>query len=544
MHATTGLRLVVPAVLCLAEVRTSRAQEIVWEVDGKADRRWMGWSVAKVSDLDGDGVSEVLVGAIDTDGLGKAKLFSGIDGHVVLDWDGPPFDPGEGNSLFGNSVDGVGDLDRDGIHDLIVGAPYEKARDSSGKFQIGAAFVYSGAHGSHGSLIYEVRGDATASDLGQAVLGLNDLTGDGIDDFLVTAPGAVDANGVAVGSVFVYSGADASLVYRVDYDRGTANDVSRTYGELAARIPDTDGDGIDEWAIATPYDADSSGKFGSYGGSVELHSGATGARLWRIFGSRLDQLGTGLAAIDDFNRDGVADVLVGAPQDFCRNGYALVASGVDGRTLNTWKGNVQGGLFGQTVSSPGDVNGDGAPEVAVTSIYVIRSGCRGDVRTTGGAFLNLFSGTSSQELYRWFAVGGAGTRASPFEDVDHDGYPEMIFSDPGYWTDDYAAAGTVRLERGGEFWLYGQSEFAGVQPFSFTMGELPGATTLLFAVTDFAGVPTFLPIDWTDFNGQTSVTLTHNIPPGLSGLVADFTSFALDGAGRAVASAPFTVTFW
>jgi hypothetical protein len=233
MRRDCRLRLFVPAVLCLSGVRAVRAQEVVWEFDGKADRRWMGSAVAKVQDRDGDGVSEVLVGAIDIDALGKAKLLSGIDGRVLLDRDGPPFDPGLGNSRFGTSVAGVGDL-----------------------------------------------------------------VGDGVDEFLVTAPAAVDANG----------------------------------------------DGVDDWVIASPHDADSSGHGG---GSVELHSGAGGALPWRIFGSGFDKFGTGLAGIDDFDGDGIADVLVGAPQNFCGHGYAPVASGVDGRTLHTWTGSELGGLSGR-----------------------------------------------------------------------------------------------------------------------------------------------------------------------------------------------------
>ena len=101
-----------------------------------------GWSVASAGDLNGDGIPEPIVGAHGQDHEGRAFVFHGRDGtllHTLV----PPSDSGaEG---FGWTVNSAGDLNRDGTPDIIVGAPYSSVE---GRSTQGRAYVYSGTDGS------------------------------------------------------------------------------------------------------------------------------------------------------------------------------------------------------------------------------------------------------------------------------------------------------------------------------------------------------------------------------------------------------------
>ena len=155
-----------------------------------------GYSVSGAGDVNGDGVSDVIVGARGADHYTNAAWVyfgnpkgAGWAGHSVLR--GPT-----ARDDFGVSVSGAGDFNGDGYDDVVVGSD---TVDSA----TGAAWVYSGGgSGVITASVAMVIGPSADSGFGVSVSGAGDVNGDGFDDVIVGAPGA-DAN---VGAAYVYLG--------------------------------------------------------------------------------------------------------------------------------------------------------------------------------------------------------------------------------------------------------------------------------------------------------------------------------------------------
>ncbi|MEL6429362.1 MAG: hypothetical protein AAFR54_09295 [Planctomycetota bacterium] len=325
----------------------------LWAFGGPGNGDSLGFSVAGLGgDVDGDGVHDLVAGARFSDlagpSFGAAYVLSGADGSVIR------VHVGAGsNGRFGEGVGAAGDVDMDGTVDVIVGARLDAASGSN----TGAARVFSGANG---ALLYELFGDDSADLFGRAVGTAGDVDGDGHDDFFASAPGD-DDNGALSGSLRVYSGASGAELRRFDGD--AAGDL---FGGKAVAFGDVDGDGFPEFAV---------GMIGSSfaatdRGAVRVFDGATGATLYTLGGSTLGgEYGAAVSAAGDVDFDGAPDLLVGARLDDDGTGLMLgsasVHSGVDGTEI--WKvfGPTDLSQFGDTAACLGDANGDGVPDVAV-----------------------------------------------------------------------------------------------------------------------------------------------------------------------------------
>lgn len=152
------------------------------------------------------------------------------------------------------------------------------------------------------------------------------------------------------------------------------------FGWIARRIGDVDGDKVADFTTSAPtYPVE-----GTPGGRVYVYSGKTGKLLWQHTGKKGEQLGIGIEAAGDTNRDGIPDVIAAGPG----SGYGYTFSGRDGRILRTHgEGNTNIG-FGRHTSTAGDMNGDGHADVFI--------GAPGDANGAGRA--TVFSGKDGAVL--------------------------------------------------------------------------------------------------------------------------------------------------
>ncbi len=381
-----------------------------WTGDSAVDE--FGRSVSSAGDVNGDGFPDLIVGADGDDnngtGSGSARVFSGLDGSILYTFDGD-----SPSDRFGFSVSGAGDVDGDGLDDLIVGAFQDDNHGSNS----GSARVLSGLDG---GILHAFDGDSPNDLFGLAVSGAGDVNGDGFDDLIVGAYHD-DNNGTSSGSARVFSGVDGSVLHTFDGD--SAGD---SFGYRVSGAGDVNGDGFDDLVVGAFEDDNN----GTGSGSARVFSGVNGSILHTFDGdSPGDFFGWSVSGAGDVNADGFDDVVVGAPQDD-NNGFssgsARIFSGVDGSILYTFAGDSEQDFFGGSVSGAGDVNGDGFDDLVVGA-----GGDDNNGQLSGSA--RVFSGVDGSILYTLDgdsvddqlgrSVSGAG-------DVNGDGFDDLIVGIP------------------------------------------------------------------------------------------------------------------
>lgn len=281
-------------------------------LDGPHTHARLGYSLAGLEDLDGDGYGDVLIGMPDTGSdPGEAHVYSGaglaagLGGGALLAVVHPIEETGECCMDFGWSVGSAGDVNADGVPDYVIGAPTDENPGVTAP-RCGAAYVFSGA--SH-ALLGIAYGDQTGNRFGESVGGVEDVDGDGYDDVIV---GAIrcEAGDNDVPYVRVLSGAHLSLTGSVVHytleEPGIG--ICSRFGKSVAGLGDVDGDGRGDLVVGAPYDD----TLGTNAGSAWLYSGGTGSRLFGLPGAG-GFFGHSIASAGDVNGDGVPDFVVGAP---------------------------------------------------------------------------------------------------------------------------------------------------------------------------------------------------------------------------------------
>ncbi len=331
---------------------------------------------------------------------------------------------------FGVSVSGAGDVNGDGRPDLIVGAWFD---DNNG-ISSGSARVFSS---SDGSTLFTFYGDDAFDEFGWSVSGAGDINGDGYADLIVGALSDAN-NGTSSGSVRLISGINGSTLFSINGD--SARDQ---YGISVSGAGDVNGDGIPDLIVGARFDDNN----GTDSGSARVLSGLDASTLFTYYGeSAFDEFGISVSGAGDVNGDGFADLIVGARLDDNNgldSGSARLISGSDGSTLFTFNGDTSGDEFGRSVSSAGDVNGDGTPDLIIGAHLDDNNG------SNSGSAL-VISGLDGNTLYTFNgdnAGDGFGRRVSGAGDLNGDGYADLIV---GAWLDDNNGvdSGSVRMLSG------------------------------------------------------------------------------------------------
>ncbi len=479
-----------------------------FRLDGETENDFLGSSVSTAGDVNGDGFEDVIVSRSVGSSyvvFGKSSGFdTAIDVSTLNGSNGFSLDGGK-LDLSGNVVRTAGDVNGDGFDDVIVGA----WQASAVSYTPGASFVVFGkASGFNASINLSsldgkngFRLDGVASYdglygyLGFTVSTAGDVNGDGFDDLIAGAPG-MDPNGNSSGSSYVVfgksSGFDASIeVSSLDGTNGfrldgiTAQDNS---GMSVSGAGDVNGDGFDDVIVgahgADPHGSYSGssyvvfGKETGFNASMNLSS-LDGKNGLRVDGEAMDDsLGRSVSTAGDVNGDGFDDVIIGAAGadkqgDFSGSSYVVFGkasgfndkmnlSSLDGTNGFRLDGETEDDFLGSSVSTAGDVNGDGFDDIIVGAWGADSNGGK-----SGSSYVvfgkasgfNALIDLSSLKRADGFRIDGvavgdySGISVSTAGDVNGDGFDDLIIGADGSDPNGY--------ESGSSYILFGRSDFGG-----------------------------------------------------------------------------------
>jgi hypothetical protein len=350
-----------------------------------------GVSVSSAGDLDGDGLDDLLVGAEGTDDtyvlLGSSL---GSASELIMDEDADYVLSGEaGGDYAGTSVSSAGDVDGDGLADILVGAPVE----NSGGSVAGATYLVLGS--SLGSTVqisladadYKFIGDSDYDYSGTSVSGAGDVDGDGLDDILVGAPGDTTAadygagsGGYSAGAVYVILGSSLGSSWEVDLSTADYKLVAvHEYGSLGQSVAsagDVDGDGLDDIVMGA-YGVEQTYLLlgSSLGSTSEIHLADADLTL----NGSGDRSGYAVDGVGDVDGDGLDDLFISgygetSVDDYKGGAYLVLASTIHdgGATLDLkteadyhFGGETSGDRAGVSAAGAGDVDGDGLADLLV-----------------------------------------------------------------------------------------------------------------------------------------------------------------------------------
>ncbi|HWB21245.1 MAG TPA: alpha/beta hydrolase fold domain-containing protein [Phycisphaerales bacterium] len=372
----------------------------------KADERF-GQSVAFAGDVNRDGVEDVIIGAPYNDqggtNAGRVYVYSGADGKLLKSLGGEHV-----GDLFGWSVAPAGDVNGDHYDDYLIGAPHNDAGGSNA----GRVYLYSGK--THTKLL-TLTGKNAGDQFGYSLAGGKDLTGDGTLDFAVGAPFA-DGAGSNSGRVYVFGWKSSKAIDSFNGQHGGDN-----FGKVVGIAGDVNDDGRADVIVGAPgNDAGGSSAGRAY---VYGKVGSSFKRLITITGSNAgDKLGSAVCGAGDANGDGYDDVLIGAPG---ANGVgaAAVYSGMDGlKLVDLVAGELNDGQkFGSAVASTRGHIGIGGGRYMVSRAAINPCGFEVgavDVYGSDGTLIESILGRNGEKRFGKSLCSGT--------DLDGDGFGDLL----------------------------------------------------------------------------------------------------------------------
>ncbi len=428
-----------------------------------------GSAVSAAGDVNGDGLGDFIVGLPGSNGTaGGARVILGsfqpFPATASLD-SLPGFDLVgiAAGDRAGTTVGAAGDVNGDGLDDILIGAPDRLAGSGETYLILGRLSFPDELPLPASSTKTEIRFEGFPSGRsGASLAGVGDLNHDGFDDVVIGLPGPTGAS-VSVGGVqVVYGSASAqdlaNGIQQFALIVGEAG--SDRFGFSVAGAGDVNGDGFDDIIVgAYGVESERGAAYLVYGQAARLPvNGSIGTMLGtqaiKLRGAEAgERAGFSVSGAGDVNGDGLADVLVGAFRNVSERGAAYVVFGTTGVVtspveLGALSGSKGFAVFGpavgehagQAVSSAGDVNGDGFDDLLIGAPLLTPA-----AETTGGAYVvfgraNIAASPpdlSSLSITTGFIINGvadldsAGSAVQSAGDVNGDGYADLLIGAPG-----------------------------------------------------------------------------------------------------------------
>ncbi|MBK8231212.1 MAG: FG-GAP repeat protein [Candidatus Eisenbacteria bacterium] len=411
-----------------------------------------GSALCCAGDVNGDGFSDLAVGAP------LADVPNGNQGGRAYVFHGKPddyanlasftYEPGQATAYLGSCVR-FADVNGDGYSELLAGAFGWDNPD----FSEGKAFLwYGGLGGASGAPDWSQEGNQVLASYGQVIDSAGDVNGDGYGDVIVTAP-FYDGLATDDGRAYIYLGSIGGLATSAAWTASPGQPFAR-FGTSAASCGDVNGDGYGDVIIGMPGRTNPQP---SEGAAWLFHGSASGLSPVLSNGWEGNQdgaeAGTAVAGAGDVNGDGYDDIISGAPyfdNGQVDEGVVFVFFGAPNGMSNGYsqllEANQAGARFGSSLSSAGDVNGDGFSDVIVGA----PRWTNGDSRE--GAFFVYLGSAAGLNTAPQRVVEGSGpdrnlgTAVICAGDVDLDGYSDVVVGAPGSGAN---GEGVVTLYRGG-----------------------------------------------------------------------------------------------
>lgn len=420
-----------------------------WQIEGNATDTRFGYAVSTAGDVNGDGYSDVIIGAPKYDGgqtdEGRAYVYHGSASGLGTT---PAWtkEADQAGAQFGLAVSTAGDVNGDGYADVIVGAPYWES--TGAQADEGGIWVY---HGAMTGLSTVPNGHAESNQagayLGIAVGTAGNVNGDAYSD--VIAGASHYNNGQAEeGIVRVWHGSATGIGTNTAANwQGESNQTNAHFGNSVFTAGCVNADSYSDIIIGAPeYDngqVDEGAVFVWHGSTNGVNNGVNGNPTNAAWTTESNQasalLGVDVSMAGDVNGDGWSDVIVGAP--YYTNGqaneggtwvYHGSATGLNTSAATHDEGNQSGARFGTAVGTAGDVNGDGYADIIIGA-----PGYTNGESAEGRVWLWYGSSSGMSATHNWRAEGGQtdaqfGIAAATAGDVNGDGYSDVIIGAPGY----------------------------------------------------------------------------------------------------------------
>jgi hypothetical protein len=327
----------------------------VFTVTGEDHATEFGRSVGYAGDINGDGLGDVLVGAhAYNNHQGKVYLYIGSADGLITEPAWVMLGENTGDE-YGRSIYTAGDVNADGFDDVLVGASgYTDTIALQGKF-----YLYLGSStGLDSTSIVTYTGTSENSELGRSVFSAGDINNDGFDDVIIGAPGLTKGGetSTSIGEAFVFLGnIDGLDIASPTVISGES--IGDKYGESASTAGDVNGDGFSDVIVGA---RDSNKAYVYTGNSTGLDITPT-----IIIGGDRTDFGRAVSSAGDINNDGYDDVMVGAPGQATGAFYIYTGSptGINSEPLFVGIGDELVGGLGFYVALVGDINGDDYSDV-------------------------------------------------------------------------------------------------------------------------------------------------------------------------------------